>query len=77
MRVDALRLVALLLITVTTSAGLAHLFALPNKFAATSWLAVLARGHLRRQWKYSHAAGAVLDVAALISFALALLVEHR
>jgi hypothetical protein len=148
MRVNALRLVALLLITVTTSAGLAHLFALPNKIGlpsesyltvqqiyrgwaflgvaffgalgATTWLTVLARGgrafyptlvaalslaaslivffaftypanrqtanwtllpqhweQLRRQWEYSHAAGAVLDLTALISFALSLLVDRR
>ena len=32
---------------------------------------------LRRQWEYSHAAGAVLDATALISFALSLLVERR
>ena len=147
-RTNALRLVALLLTAVTTSAGLAHLFALPNKIslpresyltvqqiyrgwallgvaffgalAATTWLAVLARGRrgfyptllaalslaaslivffaftypanqqtanwtqlpehwerLRRQWEYSHAAGAVLDLTALISFALSLLVERR
>ena len=148
MRVNGLRLVAVLLITVTTSAGLAHLFALPNKIglpresyltvqqvyrgwslpgvaffgalAATTWLAVLARGRrafyptlvaalslaaslivffaftypanqqtanwtqlpehwerLRLQWEYSHAAGAILDLVALISFAVSLLVERR
>jgi hypothetical protein len=148
MRVNGLGLVALLLIAVTTSAGLAHLFALPNKIglpresyltvqqvyrgwsllgvaffgalAATTWLAVLARGRrafyptlvaalslaaslivffaftypanqqtanwtqlpehwerLRLQWEYSHAAGAILDLVALISFAVSLLVERR
>jgi len=148
MRVNGLRLVAVLLITVTTSAGLAHLFALPNKIglpresyltvqqvyrgwsllgvaffgalAATTWLAVLARGRrafyptlvaalslaaslivffaftypanqqtanwtqlpehwerLRLQWEYSHAASAILDLVALISFAVSLLVERR
>ena len=148
MPVNGLRLVALLLITVTTSAGLAHLFALPNKIglpresyltvqqvyrgwsllgvaffgalAATTWLAVLARGRrafyptlvaalslaaslivffaftypanqqtanwtqlpehwepVRLQWEYSHAAGAILDLVALISFAVSLLVERR
>jgi hypothetical protein len=145
---DAVRLLTLVLIAVTTSAGLAHLFALPNKIglpresylivqqiyrgwaflgvafvgacATTSWLAVLARGRrafyptltaalslaaslivffaftypanqqtanwtvlpehwqeLRRQWEYSHAAGAVLDLVALVSFAFSLLVERR
>jgi len=148
MPVNGLRLVALLLITVTTSAGLARLFALPNKIglpresyltvqqvyrgwsllgvaffgalAATTWFAVLARGRrafyptlvaalslaaslivffaftypanqqtanwtqlpehwerLRLQWEYSHAAGAILDLVALISFAVSLLVERR
>ncbi len=148
MRVDALRLLALVLIAVTASAGVAHLLALPNKIglpresyltvqqiyrgwsllgvaffgalAVTTWLAVLARGRrafypmlvaalslaaslivffaftypanqqtanwtqlpehwerLRRQWEYSHVAGAVLDLVALISFALSLLVERR
>jgi hypothetical protein len=32
---------------------------------------------LRRQWEYSHAAGAVLDFVALISLALSLVAERR
>jgi hypothetical protein len=32
---------------------------------------------LRRQWEYSHAAGAVLDLTALVSFTLSLLVQRR
>ena len=148
MRVKACAWLLSLLIAVTTSAGLAHLFALPNKIGlpresyltvqqiyrgwallgvaffgalgATTWLAVLARGRpafyptlvaalslaasltvffaftypvnrqtanwtllpqhweqLRRQWEYSHAASAVLDLTALVSFALCLLVDRR
>jgi hypothetical protein len=148
MGLDVLRLVALSLTAITTSAGFAHLFALPNKIglsrdayliaqqiyrgwallgiaffaalAVTAWLAVLVRRRaafyptlvaalslaaslviffvftypanqqtqnwtwlpehwepLRRQWEYSHAAGAVLDFVALISLALSLVVERR
>jgi hypothetical protein len=32
---------------------------------------------LRRQWEYSHAAGAALDFVALISLAMSFLVERR
>jgi hypothetical protein len=93
MRTNALRLVALLLTAVTTSAGLAHLFALPNKIslpresyltvqqiyrgwallgvaffgalAATTWLAVLARG---RRGFYPTLLAALSLAASLIVF---------
>jgi len=90
---DAVRLVTLVLIAITTSAGLAHLLALRNKFglpresyaivqqiyrgwallgvafigawAATSWLAVLARG---RRAFYPTLVAAVSLAASLIVF---------